>query len=629
MANETEGSPAPVDADPGFERLLLYLKESRAFDFTGYKRASLMRRVQHEMRRVGIESFDDYYDYLQVHPEEFVALFNTILINVTSFFRDADAWQYLTTAIVPRLLRDAEDAPIRLWSAGCATGQEAYSLAMVLADHIGIDDFRDRVKVYATDVDDDALTQARQATYAERDLSGLPPGYQEKYFEQVGGRYVFHKDLRRCVIFGRNDLVQDAPISRIDLLACRNTLMYFNAETQARIVSRFGFALNPRGVLFLGKAEMLINHVGTFAPIDLKRRLFERVGGRLRDSSPTPGPRQPAAPELDAPGYPRGLYNAALIDSPMAQLILDADDRVVLLNHRSASLTGLSDRDIGRPFQDLEVSYRPLELRSHIARARESRRPVWLRDVEWMRSAEDVSFLDVHIMPLQDATARLLGVSLTFTDVTRYRQLQEELAGANRQLETAYEELQSTNEELETTNEELQSTVEELETTNEELQSTNEELETMNEELQSMNDELQSTNEQLRDRTSEIGLLNGFMESVLGSLAAGVIVVNRDLIIQVWNAEAHDLWGLREDEAVGRHLLDLDSGLPSGELKSLVREVILDGSPGDERVLSAVNRRGRPVELHVRVSPLRSVDGDVDGALLLMEAEEERAATEH
>jgi two-component system, chemotaxis family, CheB/CheR fusion protein len=226
------------------------------------------------------------------------------------------------------------------------------------------------------------------------------------------------------------------------------------------------------------------------------------------------------------------------------------------------------------------------------------------------------------VVPLLDVHSRLLGTEITFADVTRYRLLHDELEDANRQLETAYEELQSTNEELETTNEELQSTVEELETTNEELQSTNEELETMNEELQSMNDELQSTNDELRERTAEIGSLNAFMESVLSSLAAAVVVVNRDMIVQVWNTEAQDLWGLRDDEAVGQHLLNLDSGLPTGELKTLLRDVLFDGNQGGERTFDAVNRRGRHVRLRVRVSPLRS-DGDTaGGALLLMDAEE-------
>jgi two-component system CheB/CheR fusion protein len=277
---------------------------------------------------------------------------------------------------------------------------------------------------------------------------------------------------------------------------------------------------------------------------------------------------------------------------------------------------------VGRPFQDLEVSYRPLELRSHIARARETRLPVSLRDIEWARAVGERSFFDIQVVPLLDSRAQLLGTNLNFTDITRYRQLQQELQSANRQLETAYEELQSTNEELETTNEELQSTVEELETTNEELQSTNEELETMNEELQSMNDELQSTNVELRERTAEIDSLNSFMESVLSSLAAGVVVVNRNMIVQVWNSEAQDLWGLRENEAVGQHFLNLDSGLPTEDLKSAVREVIFDASPGAERTLSAVNRRGRTVRLRVRVTPLQSDGEGVGGALLLMDAED-------
>ena len=150
--------------------------------------------------------------------------------------------------------------PLRVWSAGCASGEEAYTLAMVLAEMLGPTEFRDRVKIYATDVDEEALTQARQASYTEREVRGVPPELLERYFEPTGGRYVFRKDLRRSVIFGRNDLVQDAPISRIDLLVCRNTLMYFNAETQARILARFHFALADGGVLFLGKAEMLLSH---------------------------------------------------------------------------------------------------------------------------------------------------------------------------------------------------------------------------------------------------------------------------------------------------------------------------------------------------------------------------------
>jgi two-component system CheB/CheR fusion protein len=622
MAEQADGQ-RPVRAvegrDPAFERLLSYLKDTRAFDFTGYKRASLMRRVVHQMNQVGVHSFDEYYDYLQVHPDEFTALFNTILINVTGFFRDEEAWAYLRESALPKLLDASAGEPIRVWSAGCATGEEAYSLAMALADALGGQEFRQRVKIYATDVDEDALAAARHATYAEKQVRALPEGYLERYFEPVGGRYAFRKDLRRNVIFGRNDLVQDAPISRIDLLACRNTLMYFNAETQSRIVSRLGFALKPDGVLFLGKAEMLLNHTATFEPLDLKRRFFRRASTDGADefvaaTAPAPMTRRPAVDE-DV----HALRTEAFLTSPVAQLVVDAQERLALVNHRAGTLLALTERDVGRPFQDLEVSYRPAELRSHLSTVREGRAAVWLRDLEWHRSANERLVVDIQIVPLIDARARLLGTAIIFNDVSRFRQLQDELEATNRQLETAYEELQSTNEELETTNEELQSTVEELETTNEELQSTNEELETMNEELQSMNDELQTTNEELRERTSEITSLNQFMESILSSLGAAVIVVNRDMIVQVWNRQAEDLWGLREDETVGEHFLNLDSGLPTDLIKPLIREVIFEGTPRGELVVAAVNRRGRGVQLRVSGTPLLANDDEPHGALLLME----------
>jgi two-component system, chemotaxis family, CheB/CheR fusion protein len=603
---------------PAFERLLLFLKETRAFDFTGYQRQSLMRRVQHQMRQIGIESVEDYHDYLQVHPDEFTSLFNTILINVTAFFRDEEAWNYLAEAALPELLQEAGSGQIRIWSAGCATGQEAYSLAMLLAEQLGVEEFRARVKIYATDVDEDALAIARQATYSDKQMGGVPEKFQQKYFEPSGARFAFHKDLRRCLIFGRNDLLQDAPISRIDLLACRNTLMYFNAEAQARIVSRLGFALKPRGILFLGKAEMLFNHAQTFQPIDRKRRFFRKASPAVDTKLPViETGHQPSRPSARADV--QQLRNEAFLTSPVAQIVVDEQGALALVNHRAATLLGLSERDVGRRFQDLEVSYRPAELRSHLKAVRESLAPVCVREQEWNRSTSERLVFDIQLVPLIDIRSRLLGVSIVFNDVSRYRQLHTELEAANRQLETAYEELQSTNEELETTNEELQSTVEELETTNEELQSTNEELETMNEELQSMNDELQATNEELRDRTADLSSLNHFMESILGSLGAGVIVVNRELIVQVWNRQAEDMGGLREVETIGEYFLNLDTGLPSDKLKPLIRDVISDGGGKREIFLDAVNRRGRSIQLRVSVTPLLFQDEEPAGALMLME----------
>src|SRR5215208_939515 len=296
--------------------LLTHLKEARGFDFSGYKRASLERRIAKRMHEVGVSDYSAYLDHLQANPSAFTDLFNTILINVTGFFRDAPAWDYLADTVIPPLLDEIPDnQPLRVWSAACATGEEAYTAAMVLAEKLGEDAFSRRVKIYATDVDEVALSTARAGTYSNDQLKAVPGELVDRYFEETPAGRTFRGDLRRAVIFGRNDLVQDAPISRIDLLISRNALMYFTAETQARILAHFNFALNDRGYLFLGKSEMLITHTDLFTPVDIRARVFRKVARRnLRErlAFVTGDTAAPAA------GDERGLWSDALDVSPVA-----------------------------------------------------------------------------------------------------------------------------------------------------------------------------------------------------------------------------------------------------------------------------------------------------------------------
>ena len=278
------------------------------------------------------------------------------------------------------------------------------------------------------------------------------------------------------------------------------------------------------------------------------------------------------------------LRESALDAAPIAQLVVDVNGSLVLANERARSLFALSAADLGRPIQDLKISYRPVEIRSCIDQAYAERLPILLRDVEWHSAGGETRWLDVHVVPLIDNRRRHAWRRRSRSPMSaRAKRLQRELEHANQELETAYEELQSTNEELETTNEELQSTVEELETTNEELQSTNEELETMNEELQSTNEELQTINDELRQRSDELNTVNAFLESILTSLRGGVVVVDQELKVLVWNDKADELWGLRADEAVGRNLLGLDIGLPVERLKQPMRDC-LNGEPQVHRV---------------------------------------------
>jgi two-component system, chemotaxis family, CheB/CheR fusion protein len=606
--------PEDADAAAEFEALLAYLKVSRGFDFTAYKRTSLMRRVQVRMQTLGISRFAAYLDLLQVDAEEFTRLFNTILINVTSFFRDPANWEYLRDEILPDLIgAPGVTTPIRVWSAGCASGEEAYSIAILLAEAMGSDAFRERVKIYATDVDEEALAQARPAVYGARAVEDVPAPLLERYFDRQDDRFAISKELRRAVIFGRHDLIQDAPISRVDLLVCRNCLMYFNTEAQARILSRFHFALVPRGVLFLGKAETLLAQSATFEPVDVKRRLFaktERHSEVRRLTFATPNEHDGA----------RLLREAASDVGPVAELVVDRDGNIAHVNQRLRTMFGVSPRDIGRPLQDLELSYRPFELRSSIERAYVERRATTSVEGRWTGPGGQVVFLELTVIPLLDLGGVPLGASVQFTDVSRQRRLQEEVQRASQELETALEELQSTNEELETTNEELQSTVEELETTNEELQSTNEELETMNEELQSTNEELQTINDEARERGDQLGELNGFLESILTSLRSAVAVVDRDLQIRKWSRRAEDMWGLRQDEALHKNFLNLDIGLPVDRLRAPIRACLARESEFLDVTLEATNRRGRPVQVRVTCTPLATGPADqARGVILLME----------
>ncbi|MEU5689528.1 CheR family methyltransferase [Streptomyces venezuelae] len=607
-----------AEPNEALEELLLFIREARGFDFTGYKRSTLGRRINKRMSDVGMDSYRDYQDLLETSSDEFSALFNTILINVTSFFRDPDAWTFLQHEVVPELIADlAPDQEIRVWSAGCSSGEEAYSLAIMFAEALGIAECLRRVKIYATDVDEEALREARSGLYPTKALEPLAPELREKYFEPNGAQLSFRPDLRRRVIFGRHDITRDAPISRLDLLLCRNTLMYFNVEAQTQIVDRFHFALRQGGYLFLGKAEMLLNDAERFEVADMRQRVFRRRTGEAGlPYQPAPlKVRSSSGLELHSVARTRQLRDLVLDAGPTPWIAIDGDGAVVVINSQARSQFGLSSGDVGRPFQDLEISYRPVELRSLIEQATHERRTLRVNRAE-RRVGEEVQYLDILIQPLSGPNGLHVATTISFTDVTVATQLKAEVKRVREDLETAYEELQSTNEELETTNEELQSSIEELETTNEELQSTNEELETTNEELQSGNEELETMNDEMRIRTEELDEARAFLEAVLTSIAAGVVVLDSKLRVKSWNRGAVDLWGLRSDEVINEPFFDLDFGLPTEELRPVVQDCLKSRKRTGPVPVNALSRIGRPIMCDVFCSPF---DGHHGGVVLMME----------
>ncbi len=607
-----------LEPGPEFEALLVYLRQTRGFDFTSYKRTTLCRRVVKRMGEVQVESFDQYLDYLEVHTDEFAQLFDTVLINVTSFFRDPEAWAVIAEQTIPAILsHKAPDDTIRVWSAGCASGEEAYTLAMLFADALGETEFRDRVKIYATDLDDGALVLARQGIYSRRAVEAVSPERRDRYFEQHDDRYVFRADLRRSIIFGRHDLTVDAPISRLDLLVCRNTMMYLNAEAQRAVLERFNFAVSNEGFLFLGQAEMLLAHPGLFHPVDIKARVFSRVNEG--EAKPTPRSGN-VNRELVGTNGRRQLRELAFDAAPVALVLVNADGVVVAINDQARLMFGTRAHEVGRPLQDLELSYRPVELRSRIEQAYAERRTVHLRSIERLFPDGTAQYLDVIVQLLSGRPdGNPIGVLVAYVDVTRYDALQVALKRASEELETAYEELQSSNEELETSNEELQATVEELETTNEELQSANEELETMNEELQATNEELETMNEELRSRGAELDRSNTFLASILAAEPVAVAALDHNLRVISWNGAAVELWGLRNEEVLGKTFIDLDFGLLPAEGLLSAMYACRDGrSAREQLLLQATNRRGRHLEIRVILTAL-PVESELPGVIIRMQ----------
>jgi two-component system CheB/CheR fusion protein len=361
---------------------------------------------------------------------------------------------------------------------------------------------------------------------------------------------------------------------------------------------------------------MLLTHRDLFAPVDLRNRVFAKVATpALREGLYVLAEPGDTAQHLAQQVRLRELAGDQV---PVAQLVIDAHGTLVSANRVARRDLGIAQAEIGKPLADIEVSYRPAELVPAVRDSARQRRAIALPPVEHRLADGSRRHYHVNVIPLVDDDGADVGTVVYFTDITEYRHVSDELERSRQEIETAYEELQSSNEELETTNEELQSTVEELETTNEELQSSNEELETMNEELESTNSELQAINTDLRVRTEEIDRLNVFLESILGSVNLGVVVLDRDRRVAIWNSRATDLWGVRGDEAIGNDFFGLDIGLPLDRLAELVAGVEA-GHVAEPEVVSAVNRRGREIRCRISAAPMPPASDGRGGVILLME----------
>jgi two-component system, chemotaxis family, CheB/CheR fusion protein len=627
---------APSRQNGSIERVIERIREARNFDFRNYKRATLQRRIERRLADRHCRGVDEYLDLLDRSPEEYDALISGMLIKVTSFFRDPEAWELLRKRVLPRLL--AEKRPgdeLRVWSAGCATGEETYSIAMVLAELLGDAAATAPVKVFGTDVDEAAIAYARRGIYTRQQVAGLSRAQLARWFTPTAGGHAVSKDLRRMVVFGVNDLVSAAPISRLDLLVCRNVFIYLDANLQKRVLARFRYALRPGGILFLGKSELIPIAGKLFAPVDMTRRIYRRAERaeppKVDEEHLASAVEQEdivrAAAEGEGKRPPAAVHRDALLSVPIPVIAASLDGTVTLWNAAAARLWKKPARDVeGKKLTALRLDGLSGELLVEKTAA-VTRGKTELRAADGVIPAPGGGTVhaSIQVAPVHDARNAVVGVVYVVNDVSALHELEAELRTVRSErlkavedLQTTNEELQSSNEELETTNEELQSANEELQTANEELQSTNEELETTNEELQSTNSELDATNRELAQRTDELNVLSFYQRTIIRSLSAAVIVLDTHGRITLWNLASERLLGLTENEALGQLLWSLRIPILGRALVKQVRAKLAKGLA--LRVEDVAYERSTGPKGHAAISAVPLVDeGRNRGAVVILE----------
>ncbi|HYC04974.1 MAG TPA: CheR family methyltransferase [Azospirillaceae bacterium] len=652
QAETTPEPPAPLLA---LERLqpavCAVLRDQVGHDFRGYKEKTFMRRLHRRLQVRGVAGAEEYLELLGRDPEEVRALFRDLLIGVTGFFRDPDAFDLMEREVIPALLAGrAADDTVRIWVPGCATGEEAYSIAMLLREAMDRLDVRPQVQLFATDIDDAALATARLGRYPAALLTGIGPERLRRFFMPSGNGMAVSKEIRDLCIFSSHSIVRDPPFSRMDLISCRNLLIYLGPELQAKVLPMFHYALRPKGYLFLGISENVTQHAALFSPVDKKHRLFQRldpVGPTASHASFVAGPRSPAVtpPSLRTEAPPSGSALRRCVEVRMLEqfapphVVVSAAGDVVYFSPRTGKYL---EPPAGLPNRQLMAMARRglrLELRLAFQTVLETQRPVHREGLS-VEIGDLVQILNLIIEPLPREDGENLFL-VVFQDVGAPAP-----AGAagmpllgpadggsaidhlEREVRETRERLQSTIEEYEATLEELKSANEELLSFNEEIQSTNEELETSKEEIHSMNEELQTVNSELGAKVDELDQANSDLRNLFESTRVGTLFLGADLAVRSFTPMATTLFSLIPSDC-GRPLDDVVSQIDMKKFKADVREVLRRATSVERRL----TRRDGGAHYLLRVIPYRRSSGAVDGVVAtfidvtsLVRAETDRSA---
>jgi two-component system CheB/CheR fusion protein len=606
------------------------LQAVTANDFHGYKRNTFLRRVQRRMQVVQAPTIDDYAARLKRDRDEVHHLFQDLLIGVTQFFRDPREFEALEKE-VPKLFEGkGPHDQVRVWVLGCATGEEAYSIGILLAEHLDRIENGPTVQIFATDLDARALGAGRAGRYSNAIADHVTPERLARWFIKEGDTYRVAKELREMCIFSPHNLIKDAPFSRIDLLSCRNLLIYLNADLQNRVIPIFHFSLRPGGILFLGSSENVSRHQKLFAPVDRKNRLFRRLETPTKVLPEFPlvartGRSDHIAERTQLPLRPTGL--AASIGRRADQIaerygpayvIVDTQHEVLHFSGRTGKYLEPAAGAASLNLFNLVHRDLRLDLRAAVHQATEERKRIEHRRIP-VRNNGDSSLVSLFVEPIVEG-ADVSALVVLFQDAgalvdippadARKGRRDDHVERLEAELRLTKDRLQATIEELESTNEELKSSNEEYQSINEELQSSNEELETSKEELQSVNEELQTVNAELDHRVRDLGKANSDLRNLLESTQIATVFLDNELRVRSFTPAATDIFHLLETD-VGRPIDHLGTRISYPDLSDDVRKVLAKLGTVEREVTS---REGS--HYIARVHPYRSVDNFIAGAVL-------------
>ena len=626
----------PPVAQDALAKLFVLIRSEFGNDLTHYKSSTIERRVERRMTLHKIGRLDDYVRYVQEHREELQALYKDMLITVTSFFRDAQAFEALKAKVLLGLLENRGDPsrPIRVWVPACATGEEAYSIAMSLIELLEEKGRDARVQIFGTDIDEDSIQHARRGIYPANIALDVSAERLNRFFVKKDSEYQVSRRIRDLIVFSRQNLLKDAPFSRIDLVSCRNLLIYLQPAAQKKVLRILHYALNPQGHLLLGTSETVGDAPELFSAVDRKNKIYVKkpvaAQAALEGSFGVPTPIEPAREAVAArPSLSlQGMADRKVLElyGPPGVVVNESFD---VLQFRGHCGPYLDPAPGAASFNILKVAR--FELHIELKKALQQALADQLRvstDVGYQEGGKQ-TLVRLDVVPLRDPETKTGCLLVLFQRLPvpkqvpvvaaeagqpsdtllplaqRIQELERELAVTKDYLQTTIEERESTLEELKSANEELQSS-------NEELQSTNEELETSKEEMQSTNEELTTVNEELQNRMGELSLTNDDLHNVLSGVDNAVVIVGMDLRIRRYTGAAERLFNLVPGD-VGRSIGFLDSFLGTGVLESKVTNVIQSLSTLEEELLAS-NQRW----YFLKISPYKTLEHSIRGALVTL-----------